>query len=96
MFGMGWPEMALIAVVGVLVFGPDKLPEFARQAAQFTRTLRRMAQDAKNDLSREFGQDFRDIDPRESVRRSMLADTDTPQPRSLKPGERPPLDPDAT
>ena len=89
--------MALIAVVGVLVFGPDKLPDFARQAAQFTRTLRRMAQDAKNDIG------WQDIDPREVVRRTMLDEDDGPRPtpspapqRSLKPGERPPLDPDAT
>jgi sec-independent protein translocase protein TatB len=101
---MGWPEMALIAVVGVLVFGPDKLPDFARQAAQFTKTLRRMAQDAKNDIGREFGRDltdigWKDVDPREVVRRTMLDEDDAPRAapqRSLKPGERPPLDPDAT
>ncbi|HSI26694.1 MAG TPA: sec-independent translocase [Aeromicrobium sp.] len=105
---MGWPEMALIAVVGVLVFGPDKLPDFARQAAQFTKTLRKMAQDAKNDIGREFGRDltdtgWKDIDPREVVRRTILEEDDAPRPtprpapqRSLKPGERPPLDPDAT
>lgn len=95
MFGMGWPEMALIAVVAVLVLGPDKLPDFARQAAQFTKTLRKMAQDAKNDIGREFG----DLDPREAVRRTILEEAEAPQPapqRSLKPGERPPLDPDAT
>jgi sec-independent protein translocase protein TatB len=94
-FGMGWPEMALIAVVGVLVLGPDKLPDFARQAAQFTKTLRKMAQDAKNDIGREFG----DLDPRDAVRRTILDEDEAPRPapqRSLKPGERPPLDPDAT
>lgn len=104
MFGMGWPEMALIAIVGVLVFGPEKLPDFARQAAQFTRALRRMAQDAKADLGREFGSDltdtgWRDLDPREVVRRTILEPDDVPTPapqRALKPGERPPLDPDAT
>ena len=106
MFGMGWPEMALIAVVGVLVFGPDKLPDFARQAAAFTRNLRRMAQDAKSDLSREFGQDIsvqdlRALDPRELVRRTILEDGESSAPtrpvaRELQPGERPPVDPDAT
>ena len=111
MFGMGWPEIVLIGIVGVLVFGPDKLPEFARQAAQFTRNLRRMAQDAKTDLTREFDSaigggftdaSWRDLDPREVVRRTILEDSEPSRPvqrrpqRELQPGERPPVDPDAT
>ena len=29
MFGMGWPEIGLILVLGLLLFGPDKLPGMA-------------------------------------------------------------------
>lgn len=105
---MGWAEIAVIAIVGLLVFGPDKLPGMARQAGQLIRTVRQMADNAKNDLGRELGQDFsdvdlRDLDPREVVRRNIL---DAPQdstpataPRAdriLRPGERPPFDPEAT
>ena len=108
MFGMGWSEIILIGIVGVLVFGPDKLPEFARQSARLVRTVRRMAQDAKNDLGRELGHDLsglelRDLDPREVVRRTFLDDGDSPAsipppsaPEPLRAGERPPVDPDAT
>jgi sec-independent protein translocase protein TatB len=106
MFGMGWSEILLIGIVGVLVFGPDKLPEFARQSARFLRTVRRMAQDAKDDLGRELGHDLsglelRDLDPREVVRRTILEDSPTafPTPTPELPGstgDRPPVDPDAT
>lgn len=106
MFGMGWSEIVLIGIVGVLVFGPDKLPEFARQSARFIRTVRRMAQDAKDDLGRELGHDLsglelRDLDPREVVRRTILDDTppaiEAPGKSQLPPvGDRPPVDPDAT
>lgn len=91
MFGMGWSEIILIGIVGVLVFGPDKLPEFARQSARMIRTVRRMAQDAKNDLGRELGHDLsglelRDLDPREVVRRTFLDESPSaitpPQPQS--------------
>lgn len=107
---MGWPEIGLILVVGLVVFGPERLPGMARQAGQFVRTLRKMADNAKDDLGREMGQDFsdlnlRDLDPREVVRRHILDDspsTPTPavprpdQDRILRPGEVPPHDDEAT
>jgi len=109
-FGMGWPEILMIGMVGVIVFGPDKLPDLAKQAGRFIRTVRRMAENAKNDLGREIGEDFsglqlRDLDPREVVRKNILDDGDgdgdgaaapTPRTRELRPDERPPFDPDAT
>ena len=106
MFGMGWPEIGLILVVALLLFGPEKLPELAKQAAGFVRTVRRMADNAKNDLGREMGEDFsginlRDLDPREIVRRNFLDEDDTTpaatkETRILRPGEKPPFDTEAT
>lgn len=105
---MGLPEIAVIMVVALLVFGPEKLPDLARQAGQFVRTLRRMADTAKDDFGREIGHDLknvnlRDLDPREVVRRSVFDDTpasSTPSPvretRILRPGEKPPFDSEAT
>ena len=105
MFGMGWPEILMIGMVGVIVFGPDKLPDLAKQAGRFIRTVRQMADNAKNDLGREMGHDLsdlslRDLDPREIVRRSLLDDDTTPaatrEQRILRPGETPPYDPEST
>lgn len=107
MFGMGWPEIGLILVVALLLFGPEKLPELAKQAAGFIRTVRQMADNAKNDLGREMGRDFsgidfKDLDPREIVRRNFLDDADdttpsaTKETRILRPGEIPPFDPEST
>ena len=107
MFGMGWPEIFVVGVVAMLVFGPDKLPEFARQAGKFVRTARQMVDNAKDDLGREMGHDFsgiglRDLDPREVVRRHLLEDTGRPAgPKTkaqapLAQGERPPFDSEAT
>ncbi len=110
MFGMGWPELMVVLIVAVFVFGPDRLPDLARQAGRFVRTVRQMIDNAKGDLSRELGDDFaelrdlnlRDLDPREIVRRNVIDAMDTkPEAvptgkRPLRSGEVPPYDPDAT
>lgn len=99
---MGWPEIAVIMIVGLLVFGPDKLPDIARQAGSFLRTARRMAQNAKDDLGREIGHDLsnvglQDLHPRELVRKAMLDEAVPPRhDRLLRPGEVPPYDAEAT
>ena len=106
MFGIGVPEVLVIGIVAMLVFGPDKLPDIARQAGRFVRTVKQMADNAKDDLGRELGRDFSnfelsDLDPREVVRRSFLDDdgpagTKARHQRPLTPGETPPFDPEST
>jgi sec-independent protein translocase protein TatB len=43
MFGLDWSELALIAVVAVVIIGPKDLPEAVRGVARFVQKLRRMA-----------------------------------------------------
>ncbi|MEB3166281.1 MAG: TatA/E family twin arginine-targeting protein translocase [Cyanobacteriota bacterium] len=49
-FGIGLPEMAVIAVIGLLVFGPKRLPELGKTLG---RTLRGF-QSASQEFEREF------------------------------------------
>lgn len=51
MFGIGFAEIAIIVIVALLVFGPERLPEMAKQAASFVRDLRRMVANARRDIS---------------------------------------------
>jgi sec-independent protein translocase protein TatB len=106
-FGVGLPEMAVIAFVAVIVFGPDKLPDLARQAGRFLRQVRTMANAARDDLREELGPDYadlelRDLDPRTIVRRHILEAMDEeeqpvrPGLRPLAAGEVPPYDAEAT
>ncbi len=37
MFGLGWPEITIIAVVALVIFGPKKIPELG---AALGKTLR--------------------------------------------------------
>jgi sec-independent protein translocase protein TatB len=108
MFGVGLPELAVIAFVAVLVFGPDKLPEFARQAGRLARQMRAFAHQARDELREELGPEYadlnlRDLDPRTIVKKHIYeamneAMNEDPRPRvvPLAVGERPPFDTDAT
>lgn len=111
MFGVGLPEMAVIALVAVIVFGPDRLPDYARQAGRMVRQLRKFAQAAQQDLRDELGPEYADLkltdlDPRQAIRKHILEamedddDLDQPAPlpayEVLSQDERPPYDAEAT
>lgn len=55
MFGIQFGELLVLMVVALLVFGPDRLPEMAKQAASFIRDLRSMVARARSDLSDSVG-----------------------------------------
>jgi sec-independent protein translocase protein TatB len=104
---LGWPEMLTLLVVALLIFGPDKLPAVAKDAAQMLRTVRNMAKDARSQISTELGPEFSDFDldqlnPRSFVQKNLFGDDeDEPgstarqqRPASRINGEQTPYDPD--
>lgn len=57
MFDIGFWELAMIAVIALLVIGPDKLPDVARTAGKWVGRARRFVSDVKTDIDRELKQD---------------------------------------
>jgi sec-independent protein translocase protein TatB len=53
MFDIGFSEMAMIAVVALIVLGPERLPKVARQAGEWIGKLRRYVDDVKADINRQ-------------------------------------------
>jgi sec-independent protein translocase protein TatB len=109
MFGnLGWEEILVLAVLGLIIFGPDRLPKAAADAARLLRQLRAMARGAANDLRAELGPEMADLDlrslhPRRFVEDALFGDDDPPaaperqaQPVVLAVNEAPPFDSDAT
>ncbi|KAB8319356.1 MULTISPECIES: twin-arginine translocase TatA/TatE family subunit [Nostocales] len=45
MFGLGWPEVGIIALVAVIIFGPKKIPELG---SALGKTLRGFKEELKN------------------------------------------------
>lgn len=77
MFDIGPGEFLALAVVALLVLGPEKLPRYAADAARFVRQVRRMANDARAEVTKELGPEIeglglRDINPRALVKKHVI------------------------
>ncbi|NJL44734.1 MAG: TatA/E family twin arginine-targeting protein translocase [Leptolyngbyaceae cyanobacterium SM2_3_12] len=77
-FGVGLPEMALILVLALLVFGPKKLPEIGRSMGKAIKGF----QDASKEFEEEFKKEAQQIE--KAVTSPMKASLETP-PRALSP-----------
>lgn len=67
-FGIGLPEMALIMVIALLVFGPKKLPEIGRSLGKALRGF----QDASKDFEAEFKREAEQLE--QAVQTPALAE----------------------
>jgi len=66
MFDIGFWELTTIAVIALLVVGPDKLPDLARTAGKWVGRARRFVGDVKSDIDRELKQ--------EEIRKALAED----------------------
>jgi sec-independent protein translocase protein TatB len=88
-FNIGPMEFLVLAAVGLIVLGPERIPGLARDAARLIKTLREIATGARTQLREELGPEFADMDlrnlnPRTALQRAILGDEDlkTLDPRS--------------
>ena len=63
MFDIGFWELIVIAVIALLVIGPEQLPGFVREAGKWAGRVRRFIRDARIELERELHvNDHTDLD----------------------------------
>lgn len=72
-------NLVILLVLALLLVGPERLPEYARQLAQLARALRHLAADGaqrvREDLGPELdGLDLRTLDPRTYDPRRIVRD----------------------
>jgi len=106
---LGWGEVAVLLVLGLFVFGPERLPTMAAEAGKGLRQLRLYVKGMTADLKTELGPELGDVDlaslnPRTFVQKHLFSDDEPeqapqPVPRAGTPlvtGEPAPWDPDTT
>ena len=82
MFGdLGWAELAVILVLALFVFGPERLPGIAAEAGRTLRKVRLYVKGMTDDLKTELGPEVGDLDlaslhPRTFVQKHLFSDDD--------------------
>jgi sec-independent protein translocase protein TatB len=78
-FDLSFWKLLTLAVIALIVFGPNELPRMAAQVGKWLRELRRIAESAKSDLREGLGPEFQDFDfedlnPKRFVRKHLVDD----------------------
>jgi len=76
-FDLSMTKLLVLGVIAMIVFGPDKLPQVARDAGRMLRQFRAFAQQARTELKSELGDavgdfDIEDLNPKRFVRKHLL------------------------
>lgn len=82
-FGIGIMELFLIAIIALIVLGPERLPGAMRSIANFMRQLREMSNEFTSQFSEEIKM-LEEMNPRRIVN-EMLDPAKTPLPSSSRP-----------
>lgn len=59
---LGWPELSVILLLALFVFGPDRLPGIAQEAGKGLRQIRMYLRGVTDDLKTELGPEVGDLD----------------------------------
>jgi sec-independent protein translocase protein TatB len=78
-FDLSISKLLVLAVIALIIFGPNELPKIASQAGRALRDLRKIAEGAKNDLREGLGPEFadfeiEDLNPKRFVAKHLFDD----------------------
>jgi sec-independent protein translocase protein TatB len=92
-FDLSLPKLLVLAVITLVIFGPNELPQIAAQAGRALRDLRKIAEGAKNDLEEGLGPEFAgfeidDLNPKQFVRKHLSGDLNADQEAQQQPARQ--------
>ena len=98
-FDIGAGEVFGLAILAMILVGPERLPKLAVEAAQWVKKLRGLATTATSDIRESLGPGFENLQPKDlnpkSFMKKQLADLmeeGSPQPKINRPQAM--IDPD--
>jgi len=79
---IGWGEIVVLALAGLFIFGPDRLPDLAKEAATALRHVRSALRDVRGQVDASLGDelaelrnlDLRRYHPKTFLREQLLKD----------------------
>jgi sec-independent protein translocase protein TatB len=92
-FDLSIPKLLVLAVIALVIFGPNELPKIASQVGRALRDLRRIAEGAKNDLREGLGPEFadfeiEDLNPKRFLHKHLSADLNADQGAQQQPARQ--------
>jgi sec-independent protein translocase protein TatB len=74
-------EIISLVLLGIFIFGPERLPKVISDGVRMLRGLRNMARNATSDLSRELGTEvsLEDLHPKTFIRKHLLSEEEEAQ-----------------
>jgi sec-independent protein translocase protein TatB len=90
---IGWGEIAVLALAALFIFGPERLPSLAKDAAAGLKKVRAAITGVRAQVNESLGEDLpelRDLDlrkyhPRTFIRTQLLGDDELEMPASTSP-----------